>query len=345
MYCLLDAAEGDSHFVSYQFMQYCDKLLLKGRLIFMNQKKIGSFIAALRKEKGLTQMQFAEILGINNRSISRWENGHCMPDLSLLQSIAEELEVTVPELLSGERMTENGTVRLSDSIEQIIALSDREKAIKAKKINHCFLAGLVCFLLSALHCRYHILSVNGVAGIAAGLGILFEVKGFYHNNHDKTLSRNDMEQLLKSGRKKRMKTAQEMLQFAGKHQNVDLKQYKSAFKEIEKNLETGEYVVYAAVGNSCFLNEMPMMWHVAFAVTKERFLIGGERMKGMLMVSYAVQSFPISDIISVRETREMMKSMVVISTSKDEWKIEMQNAECAKEMAEKLIKASNGEET
>ena len=49
----------------------------------MNQEKIGKFISELRKERGLTQEQLAEILHVSNKSISKWENSRCMPDLSL----------------------------------------------------------------------------------------------------------------------------------------------------------------------------------------------------------------------------------------------------------------------
>ena len=71
----------------------------------MNQENIGKFIASLRKEKELTQEQLAEQLGVNSRSVSRWENGNCMPDLSLLEMLAQELGVSVSELLSGMRQS------------------------------------------------------------------------------------------------------------------------------------------------------------------------------------------------------------------------------------------------
>lgn len=71
----------------------------------MNQENIGKLIASLRKEKELTQEQLAEVLGVNSRSVSRWENGNCMPDLSLLEMLAQELGVSVSELLSGMRQS------------------------------------------------------------------------------------------------------------------------------------------------------------------------------------------------------------------------------------------------
>ena len=68
----------------------------------MNQENIGSFIASLRKEKGMTQEQLAERLGVNNRSISRWENGNSMPDYAVLPLLAKELGVSVAELVEGK---------------------------------------------------------------------------------------------------------------------------------------------------------------------------------------------------------------------------------------------------
>lgn len=70
----------------------------------MNQENIGKFIASLRKEKHLTQEQLAERLEVNNRSVSRWENGACMPDVSLFPLLANELDVSVAELVEGKRM-------------------------------------------------------------------------------------------------------------------------------------------------------------------------------------------------------------------------------------------------
>lgn len=73
----------------------------------MNQEKIGKFIAKLRKEKNLTQEQLAEKLGVTDKSISRWENGKTMPDLSLLQPLCKELNITINDLLNGEKVSKD----------------------------------------------------------------------------------------------------------------------------------------------------------------------------------------------------------------------------------------------
>ena len=68
----------------------------------MNQERIGKFIAKKRKEKNLTQIQFAEKLGVSDRSVSNWENGKNMPDMSLFPIISKELNITINDLMSGE---------------------------------------------------------------------------------------------------------------------------------------------------------------------------------------------------------------------------------------------------
>ena len=96
----------------------------------MNQEKIGKFIAGCRKEKGLTQLQLAERLNITNRAVSKWETGKSCPDVSLMLELCNILEITVNELLSGER------IRMEDypqkAEENLVELQD--KKMKAQKM-------------------------------------------------------------------------------------------------------------------------------------------------------------------------------------------------------------------
>ena len=71
----------------------------------MDQKKIGAFLKALRAEKGLTQEQLAEKMLVSSRTVSRWETGANLPDLSVLLEIADFYGVELRELLDGERRT------------------------------------------------------------------------------------------------------------------------------------------------------------------------------------------------------------------------------------------------
>lgn len=71
----------------------------------MDQEKIGRFIAECRKSKKMTQSELSEKLGVTDRSVSNWENGKNMPDLSLFKPLCEMLDITINELLSGEKLS------------------------------------------------------------------------------------------------------------------------------------------------------------------------------------------------------------------------------------------------
>ena len=86
----------------------------------MNQTAIGSYIARKRKEQNLTQEQLAEQLSVSNKTISKWENGKCMPDYSIIQKLCEAIHVTLPELMDGEDAADS-SVRVYDD-EQILDL-------------------------------------------------------------------------------------------------------------------------------------------------------------------------------------------------------------------------------
>lgn len=68
----------------------------------MDYEKIGSFIAAKRKEKGMTQKDLAELLGVTDRAVSKWERAKSFPDVQILKPLCEALSVSVSELLDGE---------------------------------------------------------------------------------------------------------------------------------------------------------------------------------------------------------------------------------------------------
>lgn len=93
----------------------------------MDQKKIGKFISEKRKELKLTQAQLAEKLGVTDKTVSRWENGNYMPDLSLLQQLSKELNVNINELLSGEKISsEEYQQKLEENIINTIDYSNKK---------------------------------------------------------------------------------------------------------------------------------------------------------------------------------------------------------------------------
>ena len=100
----------------------------------MNQEKIGKFICELRKEKKYTQKELADKLNITDRAISKWENGRGLPDLSLIKPLCEELDISINELLSGEKLNKKDyNLKLEENIEKTIEYSDKKiKNIKGK---------------------------------------------------------------------------------------------------------------------------------------------------------------------------------------------------------------------
>lgn len=97
----------------------------------MNQTAIGSYIARKRKEQNLTQEQLAEQLSVSNKTISKWENGKCMPDYSIIEPLCDALHVTLPELMDGEDAAED-SVRIYDD-EQILDLLRRTQELERQK--------------------------------------------------------------------------------------------------------------------------------------------------------------------------------------------------------------------
>ena len=97
----------------------------------MNQTAIGGYIARKRKEQNLTQEQLAQQLGVSNKTISKWEDGKCMPDYSIIQKLCEALHVTLPELMDGEDASED-SVRVYDD-EQILNLLRRTQELERQK--------------------------------------------------------------------------------------------------------------------------------------------------------------------------------------------------------------------
>ena len=89
----------------YKANEGCDRERAEERYR-IDLERFGIFISRLRSEKGLTQKALADKLYVSNKAVSKWENGLSLPDISLLEPLAETLEVTVPELLHGERLEE-----------------------------------------------------------------------------------------------------------------------------------------------------------------------------------------------------------------------------------------------
>ncbi|MBP5169456.1 MAG: helix-turn-helix transcriptional regulator [Oscillospiraceae bacterium] len=112
----------------------------------MDQIKIGAFLKTLRKEKNLTQEQAAERLCVSNRTVSRWETGTNMPDISLLWEIAELSGDSIPELIEGERKSEKKNEEAKEVAARMSDYAETEKTTILKNITTESLLG-VCALV------------------------------------------------------------------------------------------------------------------------------------------------------------------------------------------------------
>ena len=105
----------------------------------MDQEKIGKFILELRKDKKMTQQELADKIGVTDRAISKWENGRGMPDISLMKPLCEILDITLNELISGEKIDKKEYQKKSD--ENIL------KTIKyTNKKTNFFKKFLICLI-------------------------------------------------------------------------------------------------------------------------------------------------------------------------------------------------------
>lgn len=127
----------------------------------MDLKKIGSFLKELRKEKGITQEELAEMLYVSGRTVSRWETGTNMPDISLLVDIAEIFDVSIPEIINGERKNE---IMKKEVKETVLKLTDYSEAMNQKIKGRLLVLTIIATGLDAPGSVY-----ERVAG--AGLGL------------------------------------------------------------------------------------------------------------------------------------------------------------------------------
>ena len=112
----------------------------------MDQQKIGLFLKELRKEKGLTQGQLAEMLNISNRSVSRWETGSTLPDISILMELAEFYDIDIKEILNGERKSGNMNEEEKELMDQVVNYTSMDKEeILAKTRKYSITAAICLF--------------------------------------------------------------------------------------------------------------------------------------------------------------------------------------------------------
>lgn len=173
----------------------------------MNQKDIGKFIAFLRKENHMTQEQLAEKMGVTDKSVSRWENGKTLPDISLLIPLSELLNISLRELLKGRRLNKDELIHEKEMIEELIQYDVNRRYDYHTKAMTKLGIGLFITSIAILNNYYPFLEwiftpniAEFVQGFMYGVGIALELISSYNLTHEISFQERK-KQLIKKARK------------------------------------------------------------------------------------------------------------------------------------------------
>lgn len=126
----------------------------------MDLKKIGKYIAEKRKGLGLTQAQVAEKLGMSDKSVSKWERGICLPDVSVYMELCKILGISLNEFIAGEDLELENVVKVSE--ENLIQVTKDGKHLR-KKLKWIIIALVcVCAILGMLLISSYIKNLDAV---------------------------------------------------------------------------------------------------------------------------------------------------------------------------------------
>ncbi|MCH5263153.1 MAG: helix-turn-helix domain-containing protein [Lachnospiraceae bacterium] len=157
----------------------------------MDQIKIGEFLKRLRNEKELTQEQLAEKVGVSNRTVSRWETGNNLPDISILIQLSEFYDIDIREIIDGERKSEIMDGEMKDTITKVAEYAEYEKELiimQMKRNSIIALISLVFVYAIAISSDLpNIFVLVQYAGIVLALGAIVE-NLLYATRKKKTVS-------------------------------------------------------------------------------------------------------------------------------------------------------------
>lgn len=143
----------------------------------MDQKKIGLFLRELRNEKNLSQEKLAEEFGVTSRSISRWENGNTMPDISIIIELADFYDVDIREIIHGERKSENMDKELKDTLVTVADYTNNENGkIMQSAVNMAIITSVLFEIITLIIFYFYSLSDNlllNLAAIVTSFGMLY----------------------------------------------------------------------------------------------------------------------------------------------------------------------------
>lgn len=130
----------------------------------MDQIKIGAFLKELRNDHNLTQEQLAERFGVSQRSVSRWENGNTMPDISILIDLADYYDIDLREILNGERKNNNMKEDLKETLVMVADYTEDEKNKILNKVFLCGVASTAAFVILLIMYVFNLYTKPGFLG-------------------------------------------------------------------------------------------------------------------------------------------------------------------------------------
>ncbi|MDF2614904.1 MAG: helix-turn-helix domain protein [Clostridia bacterium] len=134
----------------------------------MEQMQIGKFIAELRKEKGVTQAELGQRIGVINKTISRWENGNYMPDISVIPILCVELGISANELLCAQRLQDSEFKMKAD--DNLVETLNNIKTLKHEKSIIDFLTGTGTGLV--ISCLFSPDSIRRTISLLVGISMI-----------------------------------------------------------------------------------------------------------------------------------------------------------------------------
>jgi len=148
----------------------------------MDQRQIGKFIAELRNEKGMTQSELGERIGVTNKTVSRWENGNYMPDISVITMLCVELGVSANELLCAQRLKDSEFKIKAD--ENLMETLGHMKNIKHEKSIIDFFTGAGTGIV--VSCLFSPISIRRTCALLVGI-ILIGIGWYRKAKYDKMI--------------------------------------------------------------------------------------------------------------------------------------------------------------
>ncbi len=138
----------------------------------MDLKRFGDFLKQLRKENNFTQEQLADKLSVSSRTVSRWETGYNMPDISILVELSELYQISLSELIKGERKSEN----MNEETKEVVqSLSEYIETKEDKMICKNFKKSIVCMFSMYVFWAVYLISrfCNVGAEVLSDLVVVF----------------------------------------------------------------------------------------------------------------------------------------------------------------------------